>query len=85
MIGTLAFTSECVLQTRRTFERTAVSETKMSGGAAAAFELSPEVPIPDAELTVFVDEVPPTLAAVVARGATVATLSISRSVTPPKR
>jgi len=66
------------------FESAFEGETPTIVEASHSFVDKAEV-VPDAELTVFVDEVPPTLAAVVARGATVATLSTSRSVTPPKR
>jgi len=52
----------------------------VEANGAARIDVSPDVSFPDAEVVVFVDEVPEALSAVVARGVAVATVSLSRTV-----
>jgi hypothetical protein len=52
----------------------------VEANGAARIDVSPDVSFPDAEVVVFVDEVPEALSAVVSRGVEVATVSLSRTV-----
>ena len=52
---------------------------RVDASGAARIELSSDIAIPDAEVAIFVDEVPLELSALLARGSTVSSVSLSRT------